>query len=104
MNGTAAATFTSTTTPFTSVAQILLPYDLLTATSNAFDGMSHCMSDGWLQPVVDPLNVGVEALAQSGGPGVRAHAPIRVARLDGRGQSWPELGAGAALTGCNART
>ena len=66
-NGTAAATFSSTT-PSTSAAQSSSTTSTSTASassstpspSNPFADMSYFTSDGWLQPVVDPLNVGAE--------------------------------------------
>jgi len=54
-NGTAAATFSpsvSTTTTSASASSSPSP--------SPFAGMSHFTSDGWLQPVVDPNNVGAK--------------------------------------------
>ena len=66
-NGTAAATFSSSsTTSSTSAAQSSSTTSTASSStpspspSTTFAGMSHFTSDGWLQPVVDPLNIGVE--------------------------------------------
>lgn len=65
-NGTTAATFSSSTTPSTSAAQSSSTTPTASSStpspssSDPFASMSHFTSDGWLQPVVDPLNVGAE--------------------------------------------
>jgi hypothetical protein len=64
-NGTAAANFSSLTTSTTSAAQSSSTTSTSSSApsaspSNSFAGMSHFTSDGWLQPVVDPLNIGAE--------------------------------------------
>ena len=55
---TASAIFSSSSSSSPSTAQP--PSSSSTSTSNAFANTPHFTSDGWLSPVVDPLNIGVE--------------------------------------------
>src|SRR5487761_641411 len=59
-NGTAAATFSSSSSSSIEIPTSATQPSSSSTHSNPFTDISYFTSDGWLQPVVDRLNVGVQ--------------------------------------------